>query len=81
MIPTDLFVMKYDDITENYAMPSWNEFFDNLHESSDKTVTAYGPIFPESPTKASVVETSLDYFMKVIVRLVTRQFMTLLRSC
>ena len=30
---------------------------------------AYGPIFPESPTKASVVETSLDYFMKVMTKL------------
>ena len=69
MIPTDLFVMEHDDITENYDMPSWNKFFDNLHESSDKTVIAYGPIFPESPTKASVVETSLDYFMKVMAKL------------
>ena len=69
MIPTDLFVMENDDITENYDMPSWNKFFDNLHESSDKTVIAYGPIFPESPTKASVIETSLDYFMKVMAKL------------
>ena len=63
------FVMEHDDITENYDMPSWNKFFDNLHESSDKTRIAYGPIFPESPTKASVVETSLDYFMKVMAKL------------
>ena len=69
MIPTDLFVMEHDDITENYDMPSWNKFFDNLHESSDKTVIAYGPIFPKSPTTASVVETSLDYFMKVMANL------------
>ena len=69
MIPTDLLEIEHDDITDDYDMPSWNKFFDNLHESSDKTVIAYGPIFPESPTNASVVETSLDYFMKVMTKL------------
>ena len=50
-------------------MPSWNKFFANLNESSEKNVIAYGPIFPDSPTKPSVVDKSLDYFMKVMSKL------------
>ena len=38
-------------------------------ESSEKNVIAYGPIFPDSPTKPNVVEKSLDYFMKVMLKL------------
>ena len=30
---------------------------------------AYGPIFPDSPTKPNVVEKSLDYFMSVMSQL------------
>ena len=30
-----------------------------------KTVIAYGPTFPESPTKPDAVQASLDYFIKV----------------
>ena len=50
-------------------MPSWNKLFDNLYASSEKNVIAYGPIFPDSPTKPNVVEKSLDYFMTVMSKL------------
>ena len=69
MIPTNLLEIEHDDITEDYDMPSWNKFFDNLYESSEKNVIAYGPIFPDSPTKPNVVEKSLDYFMTVMSKL------------
>ena len=69
VIPTNLLEIEHDDITEDYDMPSWNKFFDNLYESSEKNVIAYGPIFPDSPSKPNVVEKSLDYFMTVMSKL------------
>ena len=66
MIPTNLLEIEDDDITEDYDMPSWNKFFDNLYESSENNVIAYCPLFPDSPTKPNVKEKSLEYFMKVI---------------
>ena len=69
LIQTNLLEIEHDDIKEDYDMTSWNKFFDNLYESSEKNMIAYGPIFPDSPTKPNVVEKSLDYFMTVMSKL------------
>lgn len=42
---------------------SWNEFFSIFNDSKPSTVIAYGPVFPESPTKPDVVQASVDYFI------------------
>ena len=51
MIPTQLLVFENDglenDLDADYQIPSWNKFFDSLHERKEKTVVAYGPMFPE----------------------------------
>ena len=48
---------------------SWNKFFEMICDPKPKTVIAYGPTFPESPTKPDVVQASLDYFIKVTEKL------------
>ena len=59
MFPTQLLVFENDavgnDVDSDYQIPSWNKFFDNLHERKEKTVVAYGPMFPEPPTSGGVV--------------------------
>ena len=69
MTPIDLLETEHDDIADHYDMLSWNKFFDNLHETSDKAVITYGQVFPDTPTKASVVYTSMDYFMTVMSKM------------
>ena len=46
--------------------PTWNEFHEissGNEASKPRTLTGYGPLFPQSPTDPAVVQTSLDYFM------------------
>ena len=47
----------------NMTSLSWNEFFSIFNDSKPSTVIAYGPVFPESPTKPDVVQASVDYFI------------------
>lgn len=68
MIPTTLLVFENDE-TADYVVPSWNKFFDRQFQMTDRTVIAYGPMYPEAPTNANVVETSIDYFMQVTSKL------------
>jgi len=52
---------------------TWNAFHKSLIEDESQcaqaTVIGYGPFFLESPTKPDVVQTSLDYCMKVSQKL------------
>ena len=48
----------------------WNSFCEMLESDViEKTTIAYGPLFPQSPTKPDVVQASLDYFMSLTQRL------------
>ena len=48
---------------------SWNKFVELICDPKPTTAIAYGPTFPESPTKPDVVQASLYYFIKVTEKL------------
>ena len=48
---------------------SWNDFFEIGGKLNPKSVIAYGPTFPQSPTKPDVVQASLEYFMALTRKL------------
>ena len=50
-------------LMEQKRPTSWNSFFELVGEAKPKTVIAYGPTFPQSPTQPDVVQASLDYYI------------------
>ncbi len=50
-------------LVEQKRPTSWNNFFKLVGEAKLKTVIAYGPTFPQSPTQPDVVQASLDYYI------------------
>ena len=63
-------IMYIDEEIRNIVPPTWSSFYQILATKNfDRTVIGYGPIFPESPTKADVVHTSLDYSVALTTKL------------
>lgn len=64
--PTDLIQLQ----DENFQSLTWKGFHEAMIEKkSNSTLISYGPIFPESPTQVAVVDSSLEYCMKVSKKL------------
>ena len=47
---------------------TWNQFCKEMvDESKSPTIVGYGPVYPQPPTNAGVVQASMDYFMSQTV--------------
>lgn len=59
-----------EGLATSYTLPTWSAFQTGLiPEACPATVIGYGPFFPQSPTHPDVVETSVEYCMKVSQRM------------
>ena len=69
MFPTQLLSSENDSESDSCSV-TWNAFFEvHSGKRAEKTNIGYGPLFPETPTKADVVQTSLDYFISLSLKL------------
>lgn len=67
MFPTQVMTSSNDSTVR---IPTWNSFFEMYHgQKAHKTSIGYGPLYPQTPTNPDVVQTSLDYFVSLNLKL------------
>ena len=67
MYPTHLMASEKDRDT---GILTWSRFFEfSSGQYTEKTMIGYGPLLPENPTNADVVQTSLDYFISLNLKM------------
>jgi hypothetical protein len=67
MYPTQLMTGEND---KDAGSLTWSSFFEySSGQHTEKTKIGYGPLLPQNPTNADVVQTSLDYFISLSLKM------------